>query len=131
MREGEGAEEQRIDGAEDRGVGADSDREREHRDGGERWRAAEGAECEARVLRDPVEEGESSHGAGFLGEPGDVAEATTRDGIRIRGGELAARGVRTLHRVEREMEVHLLVELARVLPRARERAEPMPESIEE
>ena len=116
MREGERPQEQRVDGAEDRGVGADADGEREHGDGGEGRRAAEGAEREARVLHCGVENGESGHGARLLGEC-DVRlpKLLARGEARVLGRERAARGVLALHRVEREMEVHLLVELARVV----------------
>jgi hypothetical protein len=50
--------------------------------------------------------------------------------VRIGRRERAARGVLSLHRIEREMEAHLIIELARVPAGARERAELMPESIE-
>ena len=131
MREGKRPQKERVDGAENRGVRADADREGEHGDGGEGRCAAKGAEREARVLQHAIEERESGHGARRLGDGCEVAEAAARGEARLACGERAARRVLALHGLEGEMEVHFLVELARVLSRARERAQLVAETVDE
>lgn len=66
VREGEGAQYHGIEEAEERGVGADTEGERAHGDGGEGRGLAEDTQGVADVLFQVVDQGEASHVAAFF-----------------------------------------------------------------
>src|SRR6185437_13294846 len=114
-------QEQCVHGAEDRGVGANAECERENGDRGEAGIAAEGAEREAEVLARHLDESQAGRSARLLLVHGDVAEIASR-GIRRVG---------VLQRVERQVEADLLVELLVVRAGREEHAKAVAERMEE
>ena len=74
VRVGERFEQDRLHEAEDRGVRADAEREREHRDGGPARRPAQQADALANVLGHCLERGEAPHLHLVFPDRRDVAE---------------------------------------------------------
>src|SRR4051812_16875514 len=129
VREGKRLEDQGVDDAEDGGGGADAEGDGRDGDGGESLRVAEGAEGEAHVLPEHVDESKTAHIASLLGVAGDVAEAAA-GGPRC----LVRHGTRSgtkVHRVELEVQLHLLAELASARAWAEERTEAIADRGEE
>ena len=78
MRIFEGPQQHGVDDAEDGGIEADADRQRQHGDGGESGRAPQDAECEQQVLPELVDPGAAPDLAGLLLDQPDVAEFAQR-----------------------------------------------------
>ena len=106
-----------ADHAEDRGVGADAERQGEHGDEGEAGALAERAQGEAEVVQQTGHEGSpgarartaGGDGAAFGGDGGDIAEGLERG----QPGRLRPHaGVHQLLRAHVEVEAQLAVDLA-------------------
>lgn len=83
LTEGKRAQEHRIDRAEDRRIRPDTDSESQDRDDGEGHRAAEGAQREADVLAEHVDETQTGHATDLFLVVGYVAESTTCSEARV------------------------------------------------
>ncbi len=112
------AQEDGVDHGEDGGVGADAERQRDQRRGGEAGRAPQHAEAVAQVLPQHLEKRQAALIAPGLGNLRVAAELEPRGAPR-RGGIEAARSVTLLEHLE--MEAQLLAQLGR-------RARPIPKA---
>src|SRR5215470_3804346 len=83
LRHIERAEDERVQGAEDDGVGADGDGERDHGDGGKAGGFAQHAQAIADVLRGGFEEMNAAGFAAFFGGPDDAAKLEARPALRV------------------------------------------------
>ncbi len=97
-----------VDDAEDRGVGADAERQREHGDDREAGRARQSANRVARVLRELVQPLAAPHVARDFANGRDIAEVAARVATRV-ARRLAARDA-VLH-IHLEMRSNLGVQL--------------------
>ena len=122
------AQQQAVDEAEERGVGADAERKRERDDGGERRALPQPAERVAQVLGDDVHHGQAAVLAVRLAEPVGPAEFQERLAPRLGRGEPAPA---ELVRQQLEMRRQLFVELAiQPVPRD-DRSQPRPQQGEQ
>ena len=105
---GEGLEEHAVDEAEDGGVGADAETQREHDGGGEARAAAQAAQAVADVLHQHLEEPAAARvAASLLG----LVDAAKRDDGRAPGLLRGHAAPDVGRRLEVEMQAHLVVEL--------------------
>ena len=105
---GKRAQQQGVEQAENGGVGADAESQRENRDGGEGGRATHRSQAVADVLPEPVERIPAPHFAGELLDVGAVAELAA-DGAFGGLGRLAA--FDAVARRHGEMRLDLFVEV--------------------
>src|SRR5262249_51790020 len=109
------------DDADDRGVRADAEREREHRHQREAGIARHPAQAVARVLSQVLEPAPAPRVAALLAQDRRVAEPPARGRVRLVGRDAGGARVRG---AQVEVEAHLLGEIAVEAPSAQKHAHP-------
>jgi hypothetical protein len=117
-----GAGANRVDQAEDGGVAADADRQREHGDDGEAGRLAQRPQREPDVLPHAFKRRKYPHIARLLLQIRNVAKAAARFVARRVGRQSAGAELRFAHG---EMKRHLVVQIALQAAPQQQRTEPV------